>query len=349
MDASNTCALVNTVPFTDYANIVDSSSRLIEFNIAGGRVTGLFDKAPSNMFSNDFSTFLTTPQNFPVMGFPTLVSGTSSIVRQYLEYPKSGSSYSNDYYTAGNFRDLSSVVEKIIKNNDLCSSSNIYNPNVYNGSNLDTVSLTILYQVLASSNVNPLDATTIQNKIDMFQNKNKMFYSFFVYEYCYYNTMYNAVLAQYFNEYTNITPTSRLPNITYLKDSTGNNVTVANTAVAQASRLDGIVITMARINSRLSDMRNLLSAIQDYYSASLQTLQAALNNSTNIGSDSYAQSKIMYLKNQSKGVEQAKDDSVVRQGIMEYTSEKNRYANILLGIYAFLNIAIIAVIFNIKE
>jgi hypothetical protein len=44
-----------------------------------------------------------------------------------------------------------------------------------------------------------------------------------------------------------------------------------------------------------------------------------------------------------------KDESAFRQGIMEYTSEKNRYSNILLGIYAFLNIAVIAVIFNIKE
>jgi hypothetical protein len=29
---------------------------------------------------------------------------------------------------------------------------------------------------------------------------------------------------------------------------------------------------------------------------------------------------------------------------MEYTSEKNRYANILLGFYAFLNLSALAVI-----
>ena len=161
--------------------------------------------------------------------------------------------------------------------------------------------------------------------------------------------MYSTLLQEYFNEYTSVTPASRLPNIQYLMDSAGARPTTASTATAQASRLDGIVITLARVNSRLTDMRNLLSAIQNYYSDALQQLQATLNNANNQGSDAYAESKVTYLKNQYPSVEKARDESELRKGIMDYTSEKNRYSNILLGIYAFLNIAIIGIIFNIKE
>jgi hypothetical protein len=34
---------------------------------------------------------------------------------------------------------------------------------------------------------------------------------------------------------------------------------------------------------------------------------------------------------------------------MEYNSEKNRYSNILLGLYAFLNIAALATVFQLAR
>jgi hypothetical protein len=200
------------------------------------------------------------------------------------------------------------------------------------------------------SNLDPSTATAVQNQIDFLQKKNMMFYAYFVYEYCYYNTMYNTLLTNYFAEYSSTTTvTAFSANVSYLRDSSGGRCTAAATPDAQTKRLDGIVTVLARVNSRLTDMRNLLFEIQNYYSGALQQLQLTLNGNSGIGSDSDAETKVTALKNQFPGVEQAKDDSTFRQGIMEYTSEKNRYSNILLGIYAFLNIAIIAVIFNIKE
>jgi hypothetical protein len=343
MDASNTCALVTVVPFRDYSQIVTSANVLVEYNSSSSFVTGKF----TNSTTNDFVSFITSSSNFP-SGKPVLVSGATSIVSKYLGYPIAEPT--KDFHITGSFPDLSAVVAKIISSNDLCSSSNIYSPTAYTpGTNLANVSLTTLYKTLASSNLNPDDATSIHNQIDVYQNKNKMFYSFFVFEYCYYNTMYNALLQEYFNEYTHLTPLARLPNIYNLQDSTGANPRIDSTENAQASRLDGIVITLARVNSRLTDMRNLLSAIQNYYSAALQQLQVALNDANNEGSDAYAESKVTYLKHQYPTVEQAKDESEIRKGIMDYTSEKNRYSNILLGIYAFLNIAVIGIIFNIRE
>jgi hypothetical protein len=345
MDASNTCQLVNTVPFSNYNQIVTPATTLIEFSMNSNYVTGKFTPNPLN----DFTSFISTSNSFP-MGRPTLPSGKNSLVTGYLAYPKSAV-FKEDYYTESSFRDLTSISLAIITAGDLCSSSNIYNTNVYTGSSdLSTLSLTTLYHTLARSNLNPADKTAIQSQIDTLQNKNKMFYSFFVYEYCYYNTMYTELLRQFFQEYSLPAGFIRFPNIAYLKDSDG--LAVVNDSIQgthQSSRLDAIIITLARVNSRLIDMRNLLFTLQNYYSESLQNFQKTLNSNGVYGSDADAEAKIISLMAHSSKVEHIKDESTFRQGIVEYTSEKNRYSNILLGIYAFLNIAIIAVIFNIKE
>jgi len=352
MDASVTCQLVNTVPFTNYNQIVTSTTALIEFSMQSNSVTGKFTQNTLN----DFTSFISNSNSFPT-GRPILPSGKQSLVTGYLAYPKS-TTFKEDFYTGSNFRDLTSVVQGIITAGDLCSSSNIYNTNVYTGSeSIATLSLTTLYQTLRKSDLNPADKSVIQAQIDTLQKKNKMFYSFFVYEYCYYNTMYTALLDQYFKEYSSPDGFARFPNIAYLKDSAdrvavndyiqGNPTAIQGTN--QSSRLDAIVMTLARVNSRLTDMRNLLNAIQNYYSNSLQQLQSTLNSNGVYGSDTYAEEKVTSLISQSEHVERVKDESTFRQGIVEYTSEKNRYSNILLGIYAFLNISIIAVIFTIKE
>lgn len=343
MDASNTCSLVTTTAFTNYNQIVQlTGTALVDFNINSNYVRGIFTP-PVTAPVNDFTTFISTSNNFVPTGHPVLPSGCNSIVSGYLGYPKAV--YSNDYYTRTSFRNLSTVAQNIINAGDLCTSSNIFNSNVYTGTNLATLSLTTLYQTLASSNLNKQEIAAINSNIYILQNKNMMFYAFFTYEYCYYNTMYNTLLGQYFGEYTSTSsaPFAALPNVGNLKNSAG----VASTT--QVTKLDGIAITLARVNSRLTDMRNLLLSIQNYYSDSLQNLQLILNSSNAFGSDADVESKVIALMSQSSNVMQAQSDATMRQGIVAYTSEKNRYSNILLGIYAFLNIAIISVIFNIKE
>jgi hypothetical protein len=241
-------------------------------------------------------------------------------------------------------------VDTLISQSNLCSSSQIYSATEYNGSNHSSISLTVLYKTLPTSNLTPGQSAEIRNQIDVLENKNKMFYSFFVTEYCYYNTMYTRVLSNFFAEYGSTTTVPGFSTtVNLLKTSSGTACAADATPAAQAARLDALSLTLARINSRLIDMRALLLAIQNYYSASLRQLQFTLNSATLAGSDKSAEEKVTLLLTQSSVVEESKDASMYRQGIMEYTSEKNRYSNILLGIYAFLNIAIVAVIFSIKE
>jgi hypothetical protein len=345
MDASNTCALVNTRAFTDYNQIVRADTSLVDFDMRSNYVQPRFTTPATK---NAFTTFISSSNNFTLGGGKPSLNGKYSIVTGYLGYPIPSGTYKTDFRST--FTEQDTVRNQIITDGNLCSSNDIYSTTVYTGANAATLSLTTLYQTLAASNLNPTDVANIQSNIDRLQNKNKMFYSFFTYEYCYYNSMYDALLNSYFLEYTSLNPVpARFPNIGNLKNSAGASCTTSADIAGQSIRLDAIVIALARVNSRLTDMRSLLTSIQNYYSASLQQSHSILNSSTAAGSDSLTEANIMALKNQSAGVLQAKDESVFRQGIMEYTSEKNRYSNILLGVYAFLNIAIIAVIFNIKE
>jgi hypothetical protein len=54
------------------------------------------------------------------------------------------------------------------------------------------------------------------------------------------------------------------------------------------------------------------------------------------------------LQDSAKEAKQYMNESQFAQRAMEYTQEKNRHANILLGLYAVLNIAALAMIYKLK-
>lgn len=336
MDANTTCSLVTVTPITSYTQIVSSGS-LVDFSITQPYTSASTATIPNNNFVTFFSSYKK----------PTaLANGAQSIVKGYLGYPMRSPDYRTSPLSQAN---LASVVQAMIAGGDICSSVDIYNTNAYTSSTaLGGISLATLYLTLAKESLTDADKANIHAQINLLQNKNMKFYSFFVYEYCYYHTMYNTLLAQYFLEYSSPSNTS-MANIAALVTSSGTAVQTAATAAGQASRLDAIANLMARVNSRLTDMRQLLIAMQIYYSSALTSFQAILADASKAGSDRNVEASILALKNQYPEIRSIQDESVFRKGIMEYTSEKNRYSNVLLGIYAFLNIAAIAVIFNIRE
>jgi hypothetical protein len=96
-------------------------------------------------------------------------------------------------------------------------------------------------------------------------------------------------------------------------------------------------------------MRRLLTAIQIYYSDALTSYQRILADSSHTGSDSYIEDKVIALRSDEADLTQLQDQSKFRQAVMDYASQKNRYSGLLLGVYTFLNIAAIAIIFTIRE
>jgi len=336
MDANSTCQLVSVNPFVDYNQVVYSDGTLQEFSITAPYTR----PAPNRQIDNFYTRyFFGTPKP------GVLRNGASSIVKSYLGYPLGSPDYRATPLAATQWQ---TIVETIVRSGDLCATSDIYNTSQYvDSAKLNGLSLTTLYLTL-SKDISEQDKVNIRSQINVLQNKNMLFFTFFVYEYCYYRTMYNTLLTQYFLEYSTIANPS-MPNIPYLKTSEATSVLTSADPPGQASRLDGIVNVMARLNSRLVDMRRLLTAIQIYYSDALTSYQRILADSSHTGSDSYIEDKVIALRSDEVDLTQLQDQSKFRQAVMDYTKQKNRYSGLLLGVYTFLNIAAIAIIFTIRE
>jgi len=337
MDANSTCQLVNVDPFVNYNQMVYSDGSLQEFSITAPYTRPSTQRSTDNFYSRHF---FATPKP------GALRNGGSSIVKSYLGYPLASTDYRTTPLSTTQWQ---SIVETIVSSGDLCATTDIYNTNVYvNSTQLTGISLTTLYITLSKEDLTSSDKKNIHAQINVLQNKNMLFFIFFVYEYCYYRSMYNTMLTQYFLEYSTIANPS-LPNIPYLKTSTGISSLTSADSAGQASRLDGIVNIMARLNSRLVDMRRLLTAIQMYYGNAIANYQNILADYNHAGSDAYIENKIVALRSDEVDLTQLQDQSKFREAVMDYTKQKNRYSGLLLGVYTFLNIAAIAVIFSIRE
>jgi hypothetical protein len=68
-----------------------------------------------------------------------------------------------------------------------------------------------------------------------------------------------------------------------------------------------------------------------------------------VGSNADLTEKITALSESAQDTSAYLQQQDFHQGIMEYTLEKNRYSNILLGLYAFLNIAAVAMVIHLNR
>jgi hypothetical protein len=235
----------------------------------------------------------------------------------------------------------SSVLGKLMKDGLLLTQSQIYNDST--GANA-----TSLFQFYSSKD-QKVQLTPEKDGLRLtLEATNYRFFSAFFIEYCYYKSRYNVLLAEYFNVYQQSTTNTANPYTgasTTARDALGTTVTAGTTSTNQAAHLTAITNVMAQINTRLIDMNRVLNKINSYYDGVFTSLQTALiANPDTIGSTASVTKAIITLQDSSAQANQYLKDEDYRKGIMDYTSEKNRYANILLGFYAFLNLSALAVI-----
>jgi hypothetical protein len=72
-------------------------------------------------------------------------------------------------------------------------------------------------------------------------------------------------------------------------------------------------------------------------------------NGQSFGSQQDVENRLTALHASATSIKKFQSEADYTKGIIQYTEEKNRYSNILLGLYAFLNIAAIGVILNLRE
>jgi len=277
----------------------------------------------------------------------------------------------SDRVALNNGSSATSILGTLIVNRLLLSEREVYNPNDFDPKlalpPANTESLMYL-QSIASSTPGATSTTASGNmKIEITQDqftrrttleaRNLRFFGAWLAEYCYYRSRYNWLLKKYFDIYTaqpyvpqNMTTNSTLAKLFAGPGSGPNQYTEATkSALPQSEYLRCLVYHLACLNTRMVDMRFLLGKISEYYSDVQTTIQDAVNSDTTLGSNKDLVSKITILNDSAASVQKYITERDFRQGVMDYNTEKNRYANILLGLYAFLNILAVAVIVQIKQ
>lgn len=259
-----------------------------------------------------------------------------------------------------------SLLGKLIKKGYLLSQSQVYLPSDFASANQAAApqsgseSLVYLYEAQQQNTITPAQTT----RVATLEATNLKFFAAFLCEYCFYRTRYEWLLTQYFNVYTQsataYSATTNGPFFTNLY-GTGRAYTpiVAGTtstasSMTQADYLAGLSYQMACLNTRMTDMRSLLGVINTYYSGVFTTLQSQLNASGSgsasaAGSTAGLNQSITALSSSAEDASRYLTDQDFKKGVMEYNSQKNRYSNVLLGFYAFLNIAALAAVYQLAR
>jgi len=250
-----------------------------------------------------------------------------------------------------------SALGKLIAAGHLLSESQIYIPSQVSATEPPTPGnecLIYLYNLAQRGTLTPAQKT-LQNKIEA---TNLRFFGAYMVEYCFYRTRYEWLLNQYFTIYMTSTTgagsyQTAQPNAipSLFGTGTGNSLpsTSTSASLTQIDYLTGLAFQMACLNMRMADMKSLLTAVNTYYNGVFIEIQTNINSATQIGSNTKLTQTINSLQTSAKDANKYLIESDFAQEAMNYNSEKNRYSNILLGLYAFLNIAALATVFHLAR
>jgi len=284
----------------------------------------------------------------------TIVTVIDSILRT-LGLTNATYKYNSPPLTTAN---INTIISEFNTDKLLLSTNKIYNPSQFDASgNLATVtrgseSLVYLNILGDSKDLSKIEhnGINLQTAKTTLENTNMRFFAAFLCEYCYYSTRYNWLLSKYFTIYAmaaNIYQPTSTDAVAAASILFGQGFPLPSTStvasLTQADYLTGLAYQLANLNRRMKDMNAILAAINTEYATLMTTMQNAPIGKTEL------QDAIVALNTSSKtsaSYLQAEDFS---KAAMEYNLEKNRSANIMLGLYAFLNIAALAAVLQLAR
>ena len=249
-------------------------------------------------------------------------------------------------FTTSSTLNVAAIVNSLVSSGYLLSSPELYNPAEFaSGATTPAVgseSLVYLYSLQNNNKITAAQTTRIQT----LEAKNLRFFGAFLCEYCFYKTRYDLLLAKFFEIYS--TPVASYTAF----GSTSFIWSLASSLPGQISQSDSLQILgyqLACLNTRMTDMRGILAQINTFYNGVFTTLDTRLNDASLPGSNSNLQSTIVQLQVSADSATDYLAEKDFQKAAMEYNSEKNRYANIMLSLYAFLNIAALATVFQLAR
>ena len=246
-----------------------------------------------------------------------------------------------------------SVLGKLIKAGHLLSESQIYTPSqIATGATqpqANTESLIYLYNLAQKTTLSP-SQQSLQATLEA---TNLRFFGAFMAEYCFYRTRYEWMLKKFFSVYGTTSTAYQTSQTAATAALFGSGRTLpstsTSTSLTQSDYIAGLTYQMACLNMRLNHMRTLLSKINIYYNAVFTDIQTNINSTTAVGSNTKLRETITALQTSASNANTYLTETDFAQEAMNYNSEKNRYSNILLGLYAFLNIAALATVFQLAR
>lgn len=313
------------------AGVASSTPRLLEF-VNSGYVIG----EPGGVTHPILKYFAGTG--------PAILKNKPNVVTGYLGYPVGSFDFRRSPLQ---MTELQPIIQNIIKDGNLISDAQLYMPSDFQTTPSDkTASLIYLYQ---QSSEKPLTAAQVQ-QMNTIQAINLNFLGEVMAEYCYYKRNYLFLLKKYFDVAKYEIYAAGGPDVGIEAIGGSQATSNENLPTKQTLNMNKISYYMSCLSSRLADLNELLKAINIYYTTLLS------NTSKNLGdagktftNQENIESTLIGLKSSSSNINTLQSEADYRKSIVQYTEEKNRYSNILLGLYAFLNIAAISIIINLRE
>ena len=329
-----------------------SKYRLVQFLSGGGAAAAAAAATPAKTYANYPDTLLGTGTGIVKTYFKATAKGgvgsyTYTSTSPLLADKKLWDALDVDATTYTLKATPASIIGNLMKDGFLLKPTQIFTPGDTTAGNYDVP--TSLFQIYATENSAGQLTSAQQSTKTMLECTNLRFFGAFFIEYCYYRSRYSALLDLYFNVYTTSTttyipPTGNILTTLFNNSGTVTELKYSTPGPSQSEYLTAIAYHLACLNTRLVDLRRLLTMVNSLYSTYYTQLQSTLNNKDVNGSTTAVTNALTALQLSAEDTKDYLSEADYRQGVMEYASEKNRYSNILLGVYAFLNLSALAVV-----
>jgi hypothetical protein len=289
-------------------------------------------------------------QDFTKLSGVLLKNGTAyeSIVDTFIVGPSPKGQAVNPYtFSTSSTLNVTAIVNNLVSSGYLLSANELYDSTQFGAGATapaaGSESLVYLYGLQNNNKITSAQTARIQ----ALEAKNLRFFAAFLCEYCFYKTRYDLLLARFFEIYATPVASFTQPGPSSFIWTLANSPSGAG--ISQNDSLQILGYHLACLNTRMSDMRGMLGAINTFYGGVFTTLNSNLNDASLPGSNSKLQSTIVQLQTSADDATDYLAEKDFQKAAMEYNSEKNRYANIMLSLYAFLNIAALATVFQLAR
>jgi hypothetical protein len=323
-----TMFLDTTAAAIDYTNIA-SGGNLLTFS-AVALIAGPTENA-SNLLastSTDANSQYRIIRHLssPAKKWSDVVLNTSAVAST----PAYKSLINNYLYSSGNLLSSESIITALKGANLILKQTDIYEPS---GNSIKDTSIIGLYQIKEGGTITPTQQTTLTE----LENRNLKFFSAFLVEYWFYSCRYRLLLKELFTVYS----------------SDVNSYTKGQLNLSGATKseyLNKLVELLSLLNTYMRDMISIVNAINTDYSTMITTIQSTINSGASTpGSNKALTNTFTALQTSYTQSDKYLTEKDFSKEVMEYNSEKNRHSNILLGLYAFLNIAALAAVFHLSS